>query len=546
MKKCFLVIIFSLLCWFSFALTYSLEMQNAYNYAYNQKITTISSIEKANLDGQLTRIAMAKMLSNFSINVLWLQPDASINCSFSDVSILLDSQYNYWATQACQLWLMWIWNDWKKSKNFNPYWSVTRAQFATAFSRALSKFNWDVVLGWEPYYKWHLQYLKNKWIINNVSSPAPSSLEKRWNVMIMMYRMSKLKNISNGKNIDNGEKNVNNEKIIDNNEKDINNGKDNKNDNIDKNFDVEYTILAKISETWEFRELCNSKSANWCKQVKLSNVPQQYQIQIKSITPSSNTLRKIVRLNWTSLLNENDIYTFEISEEWVYDLVILVSDLDNWMSEETRSIRFIAKKEPIVWIMTITSAEWDEKLRKPIKEWFEPLTVMLDASKTEVNVEWDEIIYFTWDFGDWEIKRNIQNWIVTHTYYYDYANDNWMFQPKVSILTRLGNKITLMWAILNVKKWLITVNLSSTSHPSRQAPMRKEVTFFAEFDWLPEQMIWDFGDGSSPVSCQWKSCTEIKHTFNKTWIFSVKLSLDFEDIQQIDGTMDFKVYDAEY
>jgi hypothetical protein len=35
--------------------------------------------------------------------------------------------------------------------------------------------------------------------------------------------------------------------------------------------------------------------------------------------------------------------------------------------------------------------------------------VILDASKTEVNIEGDEIIYFTWNFGDGEIKRNIQN-----------------------------------------------------------------------------------------------------------------------------------------
>jgi hypothetical protein len=50
--------------------SYTAEQQSAYNYAYDQKITTASSIEKANMDGQLTRIAMAKMISNFAINVL--------------------------------------------------------------------------------------------------------------------------------------------------------------------------------------------------------------------------------------------------------------------------------------------------------------------------------------------------------------------------------------------------------------------------------------------------------------------------------------------
>jgi glutamate 5-kinase len=44
-------------------------------------------------------------------------------------------------------------------------------------------------------------------------------------------------------------------------------------------------------------------------------MPQQYQLQIKSISPSSNTLKKVVSLNGVSLLNENDTYTFEIPQE---------------------------------------------------------------------------------------------------------------------------------------------------------------------------------------------------------------------------------------
>ena len=309
-------------------------------------------------------------------------------------------------------------------------------------------------------------------------------------------------------------------------------------------FDVQYALLSKNSETWKFKELCNSKSTtySWCRQIKLNKMPQQYQLQIKSISPSSNTLKKVVSLNGVSLLNENDTYTFEIPQEWIFDLKMAISDDGRWMEEETRNIRFTAKKDAVVWIMTITSAEKDESQRKPVTEWFEPLTVVIDASKTEINIEWDEIIYFTWDFGDWEIKRNIQNWVVAHTYNYDYKNENWIFTPKVSIRTRNWLEKTIVWPTLNVKKWLINVDISATSHPSRQAPVWKEVTFSAEFDWLPERMIWNFGDGSDPVTCKGRSCTEITHTFEDTWLFSIKLSLEFDAVQQVDGTMDFKVY----
>jgi hypothetical protein len=51
--------------------------------------------------------------------------------------------------------------------------------------------------------------------------------------------------------------------------------------------------------------------------------------------------------------------------------------------------------------------------------------VILDASSTEVNVDGDEIVYFTWDFGDnSEIKKKQQNGVISHIYNYDYAKEN--------------------------------------------------------------------------------------------------------------------------
>ncbi len=193
MKK-FLIILFSgifVIWWIWWAENYTSEQKTAYNYAYSQWITTVSPIDKANISGSLTRIAMAKMISNFAINVLWIIPDSSLDCSFADVSDEMDAWYAYWVKKACQLWLMWMGSDWKKSDFFNPKWVVNRWQWATAFSRALSKYNWDIVQEISPYYSSHLQYLYSKWIINNAENPTRKSVEKRWNVMIMMYRVSK-------------------------------------------------------------------------------------------------------------------------------------------------------------------------------------------------------------------------------------------------------------------------------------------------------------------------------------------------------------------
>lgn len=305
-------------------------------------------------------------------------------------------------------------------------------------------------------------------------------------------------------------------------------------------FNVSYTILAKESDSWKFKELCNSKGSSYskCRQINLDAVPQAYELQIKSIAPYSNTTKKAVFLNDKPILNENDTYLFEIPDEWTYYLTIVTSDEARWMAEETIEIKFVADKPDIVGNMTVTLAD----TRQPVSEWFEPLTVILDASKTEINVPWDEIVYFTWDFGDGEMKTNQQNWVVAHTYNYDYVKENWIFQPKVTVKTLKWNTDVVYGPTLNIKKWLLNVDLASTSHPSRQAPVWTEVSFSAEFDWLPEKMIWDFGDGSQTTTCKWRNCTDVTHVFKEAWLYSIKLSLEFDAVQQIDGTMDFKVY----
>ena len=168
----------------SFAKSYSVEEKEAYDYSYWNSITTMDSINNADMWWNLTRIAMAKMLSNYAINILWLTPDETKNCYFSDVSDSLDSQYDSWVTKACQLGLMWVWIE-----EFNPNWKVTRAEFGTVLSRALNAESpeiLEVMNNASPYYDEHLKYLKEKWIMNNISNPG--SLELRWWVMLMLMR----------------------------------------------------------------------------------------------------------------------------------------------------------------------------------------------------------------------------------------------------------------------------------------------------------------------------------------------------------------------
>ena len=157
------------------------EFQEAYNFAHSKWITTMPTINDAQMDGKLTRIAMAKMLSYYAINVLWQKPDETRINKFNDISEKLDAQYDSGVTLAYQLWIMWI-N--MPDNKFRPNDEVTRWEFGTALSRMIYK-----IADWkDKYYSTHLAKLMEEWIITNDN---PKMKELRGYVMIMLMRSAK-------------------------------------------------------------------------------------------------------------------------------------------------------------------------------------------------------------------------------------------------------------------------------------------------------------------------------------------------------------------
>jgi len=165
--------------------TYSAEFQEAYEFAKWNGITTMPTIQKANMEWKLTRIAMAKMLSQYAINVLWKTPDTSKTIKFKDVTSKKDADYDNWVTLAYQLWIMW---QNMPNNRFRPNDEVSRAEFVTALSRLLYQTTDGEYKSTSKYYTPHMAKLYNEWIINNTD---PSMKERRWYVMIMLMRSVK-------------------------------------------------------------------------------------------------------------------------------------------------------------------------------------------------------------------------------------------------------------------------------------------------------------------------------------------------------------------
>ena len=161
----------------TFAETYTPELQDAYSYAYTIGITTQQTIQSANMYGSLIRAHMAKMMVNYTKNVLGKEPNTSLACNFSDIAGETKEMQGYIKT-ACQLGLMGV-----GITKFSPGDAVNRAQFGTVLSRALYG---DLYNDGSPYYLFHLQALQQDSIMKDISKPEASEL--RGYVMLMMMR----------------------------------------------------------------------------------------------------------------------------------------------------------------------------------------------------------------------------------------------------------------------------------------------------------------------------------------------------------------------
>ena len=81
---------------------FSTELNNAYLWAYGYDVTTMPTIQLANMTGNLIRKDMAKMISNFALNVLGKKVSTGTTCSFSDTTAL-PKETQYYTMVACRL-----------------------------------------------------------------------------------------------------------------------------------------------------------------------------------------------------------------------------------------------------------------------------------------------------------------------------------------------------------------------------------------------------------------------------------------------------------
>lgn len=175
--------------------TFSDEENQAYLWACEKWITIADNIMKANMNRNLTRAELAKMMSVYSEELLWKTRVKNESVSYPDVTDKL-WDLAYYIQEWYKLQIMGIHADGSALSKFLPNSNVTRWEFGTVFSRVLygDKYN----INGANYYEKHLEVLKDAGILRNTN---PKLIEKRGWILLMLYRSQKVEasnwNISN-------------------------------------------------------------------------------------------------------------------------------------------------------------------------------------------------------------------------------------------------------------------------------------------------------------------------------------------------------------
>lgn len=168
------------------------ETLSLYQWARENGITTMDTLEEANPDGPLTRWHMAKMAVNFAENVLWkrIPTTYSDKCNWNDKESERESEeIKIYAKKACALWVMWIYVD-----EFMPNKVLDRAEFGTVVSRLLWWDKYNIIdTDHRLYYENHLQILKKNDILTQIENPEARREIRKW-VWLVFRRVSEKEN----------------------------------------------------------------------------------------------------------------------------------------------------------------------------------------------------------------------------------------------------------------------------------------------------------------------------------------------------------------
>ena len=297
-------------------------------------------------------------------------------------------------------------------------------------------------------------------------------------------------------------------------------------------FNISYDVYYKNPQTTNFVQASNSGIISFVDNIlTLDQIPTLVQVRLWQILPDDPNATRTVSFDGKPVLSsDNKIFEFKVEDVNTHTVTILVQNPNSWAKTE-KSFTVSVNRDAIIGKLLI----------KPDTVWTDPFTVTLDASTTTLNDSSDEIVYFTWDFGDGEIKRNLSQAIIQHVYRYDATKENWTFTSKVTITTKKGiTKIIQATNAIIVKKQNLTAKINIDSHPAQVARAGDRVSYSLEINWLPDRISWDFGNGKT-LECRNRECIQATTMYDQPWNYLVKVKISYSDKPQVEWSVNLKV-----
>lgn len=297
-------------------------------------------------------------------------------------------------------------------------------------------------------------------------------------------------------------------------------------------FSVDYDILFRTPSDPRFVKVAPSTSASFSDgNLIISELPTVIQVRIADIQPVSASADVSVFFNDVALLSSDDRnFEFRVTARDGNRFRIVVDDPVR-SAQTVIDVPIVVQQAPVVWKLQV----------RPDTVGNDPFAVTFDASTTVLNDSTDEIVYFTWDFGDGTVRTNLSQSVITHTYKYDYEKDNGVFKPSVQILTKKGRSIMIsLEDDIIVKKDVEDVLIRVDSHPAQVVRLGEKVDFSLDISGLPQRIIRDFGNGST-IELPGRQGTSISHTFTENKNHTVKAIVEYENQPRVEWTVVLRV-----
>ncbi len=288
---------------------------------------------------------------------------------------------------------------------------------------------------------------------------------------------------------------------------------------------VDFDVYWRQGDGSQFLPVGSGRGVRFEEDMISSNlVPVTLQFRIKGTYPDKDAILKL-------FYNDTQIFpdtasTYELSlgkvGTWLLSFHVLPSEKslaqNATKKEAVQNYTVVTTRKSVVATMKVNPVVWED-----------PLEVSLDASLSPLYDEKDEIVYFTWDFGDGTKQENVSQWKITHVYRFDTEKNNGTYYPSVTVKTKLWEQDSYRVPTpVAVKRKQQEAVIYLDSHPTQQAKVNDLVKMTLSSDGVIKWVVWDFGNNKG-TSCTDRSCINTATRFEQPGDYTIKATVEYEN-----------------